>query len=515
VNAEDSGGSPHVSKHDRYQFEIKLNHEFKDKARQERYRVETFFFLPNNLDINRNTYGKKEFYRDRLLYLRFRTPRFSLASLVDPDNRRSPLNRVGERLDAFERSSHRTNADSLEYEIKLLGCIFKSTVRDHLARVYPSFFPCPSKEDPRTVSSECETLLGDFASRCRDVLSRYRGFRERFLGLGQSPRLELTYLITDEYMSLLLEWRCLQLLGWIASFPYSEKLVQQARIIEKLVEDETSYRKVHYPDSTLAKVGDNELFLFRFGVLKKYVAGVLHLNVRLVEEGRGIQQLAFALSAGVAMLFATTIAFYYQRIYGTLSLTFFVALVVSYMFKDRIKALLQGYLQSLLSRTLFDQAMQIFHSFRGNRIGVCREVVSFVEEAGLDPHVLRLRNRDHLTEIENDWRLEKILRYVREITIDTTQVWVGASRKNGLTDILRFNIRNFLEKMDEPNKSLLYLQDGRVEHLQAMRVYHVNLVLKILHGSRIQYERIRLVLTQEGIKRVESVVLEERHPANA
>ena len=508
--APDVFESRNVRKHDRFQFEVKLNHEFRENRPHEQYRVETFFFLPNNLDINSHTYTKADFYRDRLLYLRFRTPRFSLVSLSDSENRRSPLNRIDEKLRVLEHSPTREAADSLEYEIKLLGCVLKSTFRDHLALVYRSFFQCTAEGNSGAAATDCQAFLTTFVSRTREILEVYRGFAERIANASKgSLHLRSAFLFTDEYISLLFEWRCLNLLKWIASFPHLEHLAPDVAGLENLVQEESAYRKERYPQSMISKVGDNELFLFRFSVLKKYVAGVLYLNVRLVEEGKGLQEMALALSAGIAMLFATAIAFYYQRIYGTLSLSFFTALVVSYMFKDRIKALLQGYLQRALSRTLFDQALQIFHSFKGERIGRCREAVAFVDEERLDPRVLKLRDRDHLTEIENDWRREKILRYVRDITIHTTRPWSGSSRKNGLTDIFRFNIRNLLEKMNEADATLLYLKDGRVESLEARRVYHVNLVLKIVHGSLIQYERIRLVLTQEGIKRLEPVAIEE------
>jgi hypothetical protein len=205
------------------------------------------------------------------------------------------------------------------------------------------------------------------------------------------------------------------------------------------------------------------------------------------------------------MLFATAVAFYYQKIYGTLSLGFFGILVVSYIFKDRMKALAQARLQSWLSRNLFDQSTDIRDPYDGQPIGTCREAVGFVPEARVDPLVSKLRNREHLTEIENTWRAEKVIHYVKDITLSSRRFVKHHTRKTGITDIVRFNLRNFLLKMDEPETELATLKGGRSVSVRGARVYHVNLVLRLLSETETRYERIRLVLNRDGIQRIEPV----------
>jgi hypothetical protein len=325
------------------------------------------------------------------------------------------------------------------------------------------------------------------------------------LAVSVPPSLYPTFVYTDEYISLLVEGRThllLQFLYKMSSFP---GIVDASAELAGLIQEETDYRRAHGYPSLVKENKDNERFIFRYSVLKKFVSSVLYLSVRTVEEGQGIQHLALAVAAGVAMVFATAVAFYYQKVYGTLSLSFFGVLVVSYMFKDRVKAVLQSYLQKRLSHNLFDQSTNIHDPFNGEKIGVCREVMHFTHEGGLDPQVLRLRDRDHITEVENNWRSERIIHYVKDITLFSQELFKNQSRKTGLTDIVRFNVWNFLSRMDEPHMDLFLLRNGRSETVKGSRVYHVNMVIKFTSVTHIRYERIRLVLTRQGIKRIEPV----------
>lgn len=250
---------------------------------------------------------------------------------------------------------------------------------------------------------------------------------------------------------------------------------------------------------------ENETLVFRLSVLKKFMGSVLHLTVRKREEDRGLEQVLLAMGAGFAMLFATAVAFYYQKVYGTLSFGFFVILVVSYMLKDRMKALSQARLQNWLSKNVYDQSTSIFDPLTGKKMGVCREAVGFIPEKRVDPVALQLRNRDHITEIENTWRAEKVIHYTKDITLYPNQFLNFHKRKTGITDIVRFNLRNFLLKMDEPIKPLYALKNDQSERIPGARVYHVNVILRFTSKRETRYERIRLVLNRDGIKRIEPV----------
>ena len=102
---------------------------------------------------------------------------------------------------------------------------------------------------------------------------------------------------------------------------------------------ETAHRTLRGYGSVL-KIGDeNETYAFRASVIKKYVSEVLHLTIDAQHEGKGIEQVLLAFAAGISMVFATEVAFYFRSVYGSFTFPAFVALTVGYMFKDRIKQL--------------------------------------------------------------------------------------------------------------------------------------------------------------------------------
>jgi hypothetical protein len=164
-----------VRLHDQYQFEVKLEYDLDKERRRDGYKVETFFFLPTNLDVNRNTYSKRLFYRDLLLYIRFKTPDFTLKQLTEPANARSPLAKIGEKLDAFSRNPTPEAAAGLEYEVKLLGCVLKSTLRDH------------AKSLERQFRQGAAAPVDDYVREARAVAARYRAFRPRFQAACTTP----------------------------------------------------------------------------------------------------------------------------------------------------------------------------------------------------------------------------------------------------------------------------------------------------------------------------------------
>lgn len=508
-----------IKRHDRHQFEIKLNYDFKNHRKKDRYRVETYFFIPNNLDVNELTYTKSHFYRDLLPYIRFKTPSLTLRALADYEDKRNPVRGLGGIIDECLQNPAGPAVPKLEYEIKLFGCILKSALRDHVSlvnRLYKRHGLQLARETAGT-SGEAVGLkrisqIEGFVSHVPGITAAFRGLHERLKGSDLPKSVHSAFLFTDEYISLLVEWRAIQLLRQLESLPEHDALGPAMSELAGLVKDEVDYRRSCGYPTVLSRDDDNEIFVYRFGVLKKFVARVLHLSVRKASERKGLEHFALGLAAGGSMIFATAVAFYYQRIYGTLSLGFFAALVVSYMFKDRIKALLQESLQKLLSRTLFDQSTDIHDSLSGRKIGKCRESFQFVEERHIDKHVVQLRDRDHLTEIENDLRSEKVIYYLREITLFPSKFLHSRSRKNALSDIVRFNVQNFLNRMDEPETRLLFLEEGRSGQLTATRVYHVNLVIKLVSEGVARYEKIRLVLDQNGIKRVEAVASSVVHP---
>jgi hypothetical protein len=313
------------------------------------------------------------------------------------------------------------------------------------------------------------------------------------------------YLFGDEYISLLIEDNTYHLL---------EKLLESKRELSRqmhadllaVIDSEVQYRHKRGYRSIPEEQNDNETMVFRRSVLKKFMSTVLFLDTEIQKGGFMIEQTLFGFAAGVAMFFATAVAFISQSVYGNLTIPFFVALVVSYIFKDRIKDLLRFYLSREMTRFLFDHKTRVYNAVR-NVVGVCRESFEFIRRQKLAPEIRDLRNCDHITEIENGWVGEQVFFY-RKLT-HLYPNWTGSIFSeyeiDGIHDIMRFNIQNFLRKMDDPSKELFLMADEGYHRIKGTRVYHLNLIVKMADDKRQSYARYRVVFNRKGIKRIEKV----------
>ena len=139
------------------------------------------------------------------------------------------------------------------------------------------------------------------------------------------------------------------------------------------------------------------------------------------------------------------------------------------------------------------------------RIGFCRETFTFLKEKNLPPEIVKIRNKDYLSELDNGYVGESVIyskKYIKIYSSECRRIYADF-QVDGIHDIIRFNIRHFLDKMDNP-ESLLYLPDGPggFKMVPGLCTYHINLILKYGMGEQKEYHKFRLVLNRDGIKRI-------------
>jgi hypothetical protein len=283
---------------------------------------------------------------------------------------------------------------------------------------------------------------------------------------------------------------------------FLDKINLQAKV-------EVKYRRSRGYLSVLHEEIGNEEYAFRVSVLKKYAASVLYLSTAVYREGRGMEQFLFALAAGLSMIFATMVAFYSQYQFGNFSFPFFVALVLAYMLKDRIKEFGRHLFATQLQTRLYDRRIDIRTQDGLHKLGILREKMSFVQEADVPKPVLKARNKDLFSDLDNDGRGETIICYSKEIVLYRKafqKVYANVADITGLNDIIRYDIRPFLRKMSEPIQERPYLEDGQIKQALCHKVYRVNLVSRYqsIHPQKQKlHRRLCLILDQNGINRME------------
>ncbi len=482
--------------HDKYQFEIKLEYQLDPNKNAAIYDVETYFFFPYSLGINQQSYSKVDFYNDLQAYIRLKTPTVLLQDMALGQD--TPLGKLRRSIEVLPSNVTPKNISQYKYKMKMFACIFKSAIRDHVAFIQ-------SKKNLQDITD----LLDKYEESIRNITREFRSLRSILNVPSISNDIFSMYLFGDEYLSLLIEAYSYELLEFLKQNDHPQKELYKKKLLALIVEELEYREKNHYP-SIPKKDSTNENVIFRASVLKKYMGSVLFLNTRTKQDGSFLEQVVFAIAAGIAMMFAVVTTFYARSVYSNVSTPLFVILVVSYMFKDRIKEFMRSYLGNKLRRILFDHKVNIFYSPK-EKIGWCKESFSFIADSKIPAKIMKLRNRDHITEIENGWLGEKTILYRKRTKLFRQKLKriYKDYRLESINDIIRLNVMKFLSKMDNPQKAL-YITDGvTYEKIYGKRVYHINMILKYSMDEVVRYKRFRLILSQDGIQRIEEVFFDE------
>ncbi len=489
--------------HDKFQFEIKFVYPFDRNTAVTEYTVEHFLFIPNNLGINARNYTKKQFYSDSQKYIRLKTPVFSLHSMAGgADN---PLDKLRDKMKALaDNSGERTVNHNYKYQLKMFCAIFKSAIRDEELFI-------ENRLEPREQRDAATKVVNDIQA----TIDNFRALRV----LIQVPRVTYKQMalfnFADEYMSILIEKRVFKLLNFLKKSK-SPKYSKISPVLLALALAERDYRdRQNYP--SIAREGkSNETIVYRSRILKKIMGNILFLSTNIKTEGRLREQVSLGFAAGLAMAFATSFIFLSRRLLKDFTLSLFALVIIIYVFKDRIKEITKNILIKILRKYIYDYKTSLTTSF-DSKIGFCREIFNFITEEKLPQTINRIRNKDYIDELNNGYTAEDIIYYKKKIRIYSGQCrqLLTDFKVDGVIDILRFNVRHFLNKMDNPLKTL-FVADGDEDFkkINGKCLYHVNLILK--YGgvkSDPFYHKFRIILNRDGIRRIEKIPCDFTHTA--
>ncbi len=122
-----------VKVHDNFSLEFKIGFITGSKDRDaNEFKINTWIFVPNSIDINRATYKKTDFYRDVKNNIRLITPVYSLQEILKAG--RGPLPpRLQKAIDALVLDpADEVKTESFVYQVKMFVCIVKSALRRHV-----------------------------------------------------------------------------------------------------------------------------------------------------------------------------------------------------------------------------------------------------------------------------------------------------------------------------------------------------------------------------------------------
>lgn len=478
-----------VKIHDKFSVEIKLGFNARRKSPVSDFAVNTWIFIPNSLDINRSTYQKSDFYRDLKSNIRLITPVYLLREIAKRDT--EPFTLLENSFSELSKSPTRTRIASYEYHIRMFVSIVKSALRDEIMHIQSN-----------TGDEDFNYLIGELTGNIRSIAENYRNLR-RIINVPTVSRELMNYFnFGDEFLSNLIEQHAFKLMdGLTASGLLSENV--SANLLN-LIQAEVSYkREKGFPVVEKNSKDRNRELVFRLSLLKKYAENELFLNTSQRRDGIWIEQVYLSVAAGLSMIFATAVAFSFQQKYGNFTMPFFVALVVSYMLKDRIKEVTRYYFAHKLGRRFFDHRTDI--SLSEHKIGWSKESMVFTPEYKIPQEVLKIRDRSAILEAENRNNREQIILYRKLVRLNRASLNdCSQYPTSGMNDIIRFNVSNFIQKMDNPMVPLYVPGDsGNIEVIKGEKMYYINLVMQFRSEDQSGYKRYRIVLNRKGIREIE------------
>jgi len=475
--------------HDKFSVEIKLGFIARKKQEISDFAVNTWIFIPNSLDINRVTYEKTDFYRDLKSNIRLITPVYLLRDIAISD--KPPFALMAQSFQDLASEPTRTRIAEYEYHIRMFVSIVKSALREEINHVLHNGIP-----------DDLEYLIESYVKNISAISENYRNLRRIINVPTISKELMNYYLFGDEFLSNLIEqhtFKVLDGLGKKAAMPDNIR-----KSLLDLIMAEVSYKHGKgYPVVEKDSPDRNRDLVFRLSLLKKYAENELFLTTNKKRDGVWIEQVYLSIAAGISMVFATAIAFSFQQKFGNFTMPFFVALVVSYMLKDRIKELARYYFAHKLGRRFFDHRTDI--SLSDHIIGWSKESMDFIPEIKVPAEVVKVRNRSAILEADNRSNREKILLYRRLVRLNRKSLdECSQYPTSGMNDIIRFNVSNFIQKMDNPVVPL-YIpgESGSIGIVKGEKMYYINLVIQFKNEEQSEFKRYRIVLNRKGIREIE------------
>lgn len=487
---------------DRWQFELKS--EFTPPASKidEAYSQEFYFFVPEALQINDQTYKKEDFYQDQTNLIRYKTPEFSLDQLLDPYNSLSPLTIIHSYINAI---SSQEALKEIQSEIKLYGNMVRSALRNKIREFV--------ELTKSTVSRPNELLYPQvvtLAEKLRQLQLSFKEAKQNFERKWNNPLLTADFLYVEEFLANTQDYYFTGFLEYIRSLHRAKFFPIDQEICKILIEQN---KEAAFPSlNDESEQGKTETILYRKGLLKKFVLDALMLNVNRASLHQRYGGLIGGFAAGLAMLVYISFFVWQGALFVINSAPFIIITVILYILKDRLKEEVKSISLKRALKWFSDYTTKIYSPEGMSLLGEIKESFSFASIHDLPEEIIEMRNKGFHELLEQMQRQEHIFYYKKNITL-LPQEKKQDPRKQDLNIFFRLNIQRFLAKASEPYYSFTLLdhETHELKKTELPKVYHLNIILKTTYkqsdqSKQIEYKKFRIIVDKNGIRHIEHVM---------
>lgn len=440
-------GHINVRVHNKRTLELKLEYIPSGSPDESDYDINLFMFFPENTGINHDTYEKKYFFYDLFRSIRLKSPDYMLSD-------------YHKRLKSFSEDCSDLSEDKkCGYQFRKLITGYRTMMRNSAASLGKT-----------SIQADIDYLL-DNVRKNRNI------FRRLNKDFGDSDPM---FAYADEFTSIVTNVYLVRLY---------ERLENSSHELFETVKSELKYRKKHFPESVPGDKQQNSRLISRYDYLKGYFYNVLSLRAKRKPGDKTVKNILYAAAAGISMVVATVIAFWAQKRYGNFTLPFFTALVLGYMFKDRIKDGFRSLLEKLAKPVMYDFITQIYESTGTHPMGKTWERAGFITEKQLPDY------------LENPNLKSSILHFNKKVHINHKKINTLLDPEiHGITDIMRLNVNRFTSGLEEPMALMYSVRNDSLEKTLAEKIYDIDLFLRVDAGGQTETLRGVLTMSARGIK---------------
>ena len=490
-----------LNRQSKTQLEIKLGYGLKDEAKQQNYFVNMYVFVPRVFALTSANYTSERFYSDTATFIRMSAPSLDLAQVSKKKHIKPWSQEFKTQISRFVDGKD-GDLKATEHSLKILGCVFKSSLRDKRNETEKSIHDALERGDHEQI----QNVLDQFGREVESSFKRIQKLGSLCESESLPSNLQDCWRGVNEYSSLIAEE---SLTSIVSTFQQIEQQHQPSfDRLKDLAITQFEHRKKCGFQSFLHDDASNEYLPHRWRVLKRYVSSALYLHVSRDTAGTIQTDLIAMFSAALAMLFATLAILVIQSRWGvSMSVAFVSTMVLAYVVKDRIKELGKRHLLNLIPNSIPDHKITVTDD-AGTPLGTATESFEVISVKDAPTKVTSLRFSDLESRQAIKGRPEDVWRYQKDIKLWSAALSSQFSGASGLTDIMRINLESMLSRMDDAWEvySHIHPTTREVCESRCARVYHINIIFEL--GSDTgepSLMRSRLVVNKKGIQRIDTI----------
>jgi hypothetical protein len=483
---EDDGKDPlEWTRHDRTHLEVSVDYPGDPALPTKEHEWEAYYFLPASFRIDAMTFPKADLYASFQSYVRFSVPMLSMADFSGA---------AGELGDLLAEAP----ASQIDRELKLFACRAREAIAREARRLLSDL---EASVDPEMASR----TLSMFADEGRDclLLSRKAFNRVR----NPDANMASTIRWVDEHLSRRLESSLVKLADQLEQqHPGSapRAVVAEAAIEEARYRKERGLGPISSTDGSTREMEDIELHQH---ALKRLTSSVLWLDIEIEDAHRWALHVFHAVAAGVAMAFAVLAALAVGNPVTSGRLWVWgLGMVVAYMLKDRIKAVLQDVFTREIGSRLPDRRWTVRDPQENNVLASVTEAARFISPDEVAGGARELRARAYRDTLQELTRPELVLRHRKTMRLHLDAVQSVDSRFTSLTEVFRLDVERWLRHTDDTKRSVTLADPDRGELFAAKlpRAYDVVVVYRVTDRPEDDgdWHSVQVVVSRTGIRRV-------------